>query len=166
MSNEYGEDDSGEGAAELPEGAPSFLERIPLALQVLMVAEIAGNVQDAQRLKSAPAVLEENAAEGTGEKMNQLVAAFTKDLEQLAQKWMKALGPIDMGDENAAKGQMSLIMISALTALGTRYHLVERILRQTYAKERLRAVDKQCQRAARAFLEGAANGQPGIRRVK
>lgn len=139
--------------------------RIPLALQVLTVAELAGRVRDVVKLSAKPTILEEDSAQGTAEKLSELTKAFALDLEQLAQKWMKALGPMP-SDEREAIAQMNLIMIAGFTALGTRYHLVERILRMSVARPRLKALDKSCQARAREFLKRPGDGQPGIRRVK
>lgn len=157
--------DSDEGDPILPEDAPSFLERIPLALQVLTVAQLAGTVRDAQRLTEQPAVLEENAAKGTAAKLAELQAAFSKDLEMLATKWMKAMGPV-AGSEQEQNAQMNMIMVAAHSALGVRYYLTQRVLRISTPKERIKGLDKMNQRAARDFLNRPADGQGGIRRIK
>ncbi len=142
---------------------PGFFERIPLALQVLTVAALAGDVQAAQKLRARPAVLDVDTAAGTADKLVELVTSFGKDLELLSAKWMGALGALDQSRD---REEMNLIMLAGFTALGTRYHLVERILRRSIPKERLRALDKSHQQRARDFLARPADGQGGIRRVK
>jgi len=172
MSNDL-TDDEDDLESNLPADAPSFLERIPLALQVLLVAELAGDVQTQQKLKDKPQLLTENAAAGTAEKLAQLTEAFSKDLEVLAQKWMRALGDVQGLEEREAIAAMNLVMVAGLSALGTRYHITQRILRKTVPKERLIGIDKQCQAAARKFIEARLGAntnkrppQSGLQRVK
>lgn len=155
-------DDSDEGE---PTAGPGLLARIPLAAQVLATASLAGRVQDMQRLEEAPASLELSSAQGTAEKVVELTASFAADLEKLAAKWMKSLGEIDgTGADDGAK--MNMIMLAGMQALGVRYHLTQRILRQTVPKSKLIWMDKNCQKQARAFLERPADGQKGLRRIK
>lgn len=157
--------DEGEPVLESETAGLSLLERIPLALKVLMAAELAGRVQAAESLATAPANLVTDPSAATAKKLTELSAAFAKDLETLSQKWMRALGPV-AADEEEAKAQMDIIMVAAHTALGVRYHLVHSILRMSRAKEVMQTLDRQARDTARAFLRRPTDGQRGIRRVK
>lgn len=157
------DEDEEDGRPEIsPIDIPGLLDRLPVALKMLFSAELAKRVMDMEALADMPDVADVSPSAATAQKMQELTTAFGRDLELLSARWMKALGPI----EGLGAAEMQMIMVAGMTALGTRYHLVQRILRKTTQRERLKAIDKQCQAAARDFLARPADGGRGIRRVK
>lgn len=96
----------------------------------------------------------------TPETVAALAATFGDDLGACANKWMTVYGASPSPEEQTR------IIIAGYVALCTRRALVERILRKTTPKETLRRINKDAESIAAKFLARAADGQPGIRRVK